>query len=60
MVDIFALLLGIVSIFALAGLVTKIMLAPPKVWDEVDWIPFEIEDGTDEDLRKNESHIWMD
>ena len=60
MVDIFTLLLGIVSICALAGVVTKIMLTPPKVWDE-DWIPFEIEDGCDyEETGKNKPHIWMD
>ncbi len=61
MVDIFTLLLAIVSICALAGVVTKIMLTPPKVWDEEDWIPFEIEDGGNyEDAGKNKSHIWMD
>ncbi len=60
-VDIFAILLGIVLICALAGAVTKIMLSPPKVLDEVDWIPFEIEDGSDyEETGKRKPHIWMD
>ena len=54
MVDIFTLLLGIASICVLAGAVTKIMLRPPKVWDEEDWMSVEIEDGSDfEEIRKN-------
>jgi hypothetical protein len=61
MVDIFTLLLGIVSICVLAGAVTKIMLRPPKVWDEEDWMSVEIEEGNDyKELRKNNPHIWMD
>jgi hypothetical protein len=60
MVDIFTLLLGIITICALAGAVTKIMLSPPKVWDEEDWTPVEIEGGDDEEIRKNKPHIWMD
>lgn len=58
-VDIFALLLAILSICALAGAVTKTMLRQPKVWDEEDWIPLEIEEGDDE-TWKNKPHIWMD
>jgi hypothetical protein len=61
MVDIFTLLLAILSICGLAGVATKIMLTPPKVWDEEDWIPFEIEEGgDDQENRKNNPHIWMD
>jgi hypothetical protein len=61
MVDIFTLLLGIASICVLAGAVTKIMLRPPKVWDEEEWMSVEIEDGNDyKELRKNKPHIWMD
>lgn len=61
MVDIFTLLLGIILICSLAGAAAKIMLRPPKVWDEEDWIPFEIEDGSDyEETGKNKPHIWMD
>ena len=61
MVDIFTLLLGIVSIGVLAGAVTKTMLRPPKVWDEEDWMSVEIEEGNDfEEIRKNNPHIWMD
>jgi hypothetical protein len=61
MIDIFTLLLAILSICALAGAVTKIMLTPPKVWDEEDWIPMEIEEETDnEETKKNKPHIWMD
>ena len=60
MVDIFTLLLAILSICALAGAVTKIMLTPPKLWDE-EWVPMEIEEGDDgEEIRKNKPHIWMD
>jgi hypothetical protein len=61
MVDIFTLLLGIASIGVLATAVTKIMLPPPKVWDEEDWMSVEIEEGNDyQELRKNKPHIWMD
>lgn len=59
MVDIFTLLLAILSICALAGAAAKIMLRPPKVWDE-EWIPMEIEEGVDEENPKNKPHIWMD
>jgi hypothetical protein len=60
-VDIFTLLLAILSICALAGAAAKIMLTPPKVWDEQDWIPLEVEEWDDEDeTRKNKPHIWMD
>jgi hypothetical protein len=61
MVDVFTLLLAILSICALAGVAAKIMLTPPKVWDEEDWIPFEIEDESDyEETDKNKPHVWMD
>jgi hypothetical protein len=61
MVDIFTLLLGIILICSLAGAAAKIMLAPPKVWDEEDWMPFELEDANDyEETGKNKPHIWMD
>jgi len=61
MVDILTLLLGIVSICVLAGAVTKIILRPPKVWDEEDWMSVEIEEGNDyKEIRKNKLHIWMD
>ena len=61
MVDIFTLLLAILSICALAGVAAKIMLTPPKVWDEEDWIPMEIEGGEDdEETGENNPHIWMD
>lgn len=61
MVDIFTLFLAILLICALAGAATKIMLRPPKVWDE-EWIPMEIEEGDnyDEETEKNKPHIWMD
>ena len=60
MIDIFTLLLAILSICALAGAVTKIMLRPPKVWDE-EWIPMEIEEGDEEEeIPKDKPHIWMD
>ena len=61
MVDIFTLLLGIVSICVLAAAVTKIILRPPKVWDEEDWMSVEIEEGNDyKEIRKSKPHIWMD
>jgi len=60
-VDIFTALLGIVSICALAGVITKIMLNPPKVWDEDNSIPGAIEELSDYNkIRKGNPHIWMD
>lgn len=61
MIDIFTLLLGALSISLLAGAVAKIMLSPPKVWDEGDWMSVEIEEGVDfEEVRRNNPHIWID
>ena len=61
MTDIFTILLGVVSICALAGAVARMMLSPPKVWDKADWIPEEIEEVQDyEEIRRVNPHIWMD
>jgi hypothetical protein len=61
MIDVFTLLLGFVSIFVLAGAVIKIMLGPPKVWDEEEWISVEIEEEDDyKEIRENKPHLWMD
>ncbi len=46
-VDIFTVLLGIVSVCALFGAVTKIILRPPKVWEEEDWMCEKLEDFSD-------------
>jgi len=60
-VDIFTALLGIVSVCALFGAVTKIILRPPKVWDEEDWMCKELEDLSDyNEIRKVSPHIWME
>jgi hypothetical protein len=59
--DIFTALLGIVSMCALFGAITKIILRPPKVWDEEDWIDEEIEELSDfNEIRKGNPHIWME
>ncbi len=61
MVDIFTALLGIVSVCALFGAVTKIILRPPKVWEEEDWMCEELEDHFDyNEIRKGNPHIWME
>jgi hypothetical protein len=60
-IDIFTALLGVLSICALTGAVFKIMLAPPKVWDDDVWQPKEIE-GSEEygEPRQTRPHIWME
>ncbi len=61
MVDIFAASLGIISVFTLLGAVTRIILRPPKIWDQEDWVSGEIEGISDYDeLRKENPHVWMD
>jgi hypothetical protein len=58
-VDIFTALLGIVSVCALFGAITKIILRPPKVWE--DWMCEELEDHFDyNEIRKVNPHIWME
>ena len=60
-VDIFTALLGIVSVCALFGVVTKIILRPPKVWEEEEWMCEEPEDCSDyKEIRKGNPHIWME
>ena len=61
MVDIFTLLLGIVSLGVLTAAVSKALLQPRKVWDEDNYFPEEI--GADEnyaELRKENPHIWLE
>lgn len=59
-VDIFSIVLGIIAIFAV-GAVAKMMLAPPKVWNEDDWLPEKLEENNDyEEMRKGNPHIWLD
>ncbi len=61
MIDIFTALLAVVSICALFGVVTRIILTPPKVWDEDNRMPGEIEELSDyAEIRKANPHIWMD
>ncbi len=38
-IDIFTALLAVVSICALFGVATRIILTPPKVWDEDNRMP---------------------
>jgi hypothetical protein len=59
-VDIFTALLGIVSVCALFGAVTRIVCRPPKVWHE-DWSYEENEELADcNKIRKVNPHIWME
>ena len=60
-VNIFTALMGIVSICALASVITRIVLSPKKVWDEESWMLQELEAPENYDqLRKGKPHIWMD
>ena len=61
MIDIFTGLLGIIAVSALFGTTIKILLKPPKVWDEYDDEYEEIEGAVDyKELREQNPHIWMD
>ncbi len=60
MIDIFSLLLGIIAVFVVGGAITKMMFAPPKVWDSDAWAPEELEENNDYDeMRKENPHIWI-
>jgi len=62
-VDIFSLLLGTVAVFVVVGVITKTILAPPKVWDPDDWAPEELEgleENNYDEMRKENPHIWID
>jgi hypothetical protein len=60
-VDIFTTLLGIISVCALFGAVTEVILRPAKVWYEEDWTYEEIEEFSDyNEIRKANLHIWID
>lgn len=61
MVDIFTVLLGVVSLCVLAGAISRIVFRQPKVWDEDDYFREEIEAGINYDkLRKENPHIWIE
>ena len=61
MFDIFTGLIGIGSLCALLGTITRILLTPPKVWDDDDRTLEEIEAAVDyKELRKENPHIWLD
>ena len=61
MFDIFTALIGVVSICALLGSITRILLTPPKDWGEDGCAPEEIEASPDyNELRKQKPHIWID
>jgi hypothetical protein len=55
--DIFTVLLGGGAVCALA----RVLLNPPRVWDEDDCALEEIEAPVNySELRKQKPHIWMD
>jgi hypothetical protein len=59
--DIFTAIISIGSLCALLGTICKTLLAPPKVWDEIDCSMEELESAPDYDeLRKENPHIWID
>jgi hypothetical protein len=59
--DVFTALLAIGSTCALLGTVCKVLLAPPKVWDEDKFSMEELEAAPDyNELRKKNPHIWID
>jgi hypothetical protein len=60
-IDIFSALLGIASIFVMFRAVTKVIIRPPKVWDEEEvWTNDEMEELSDyNEIRKQNPHIWI-
>lgn len=61
MFDTFTALLGCLAIGALFGTIVRIIFRPPKVWDEDDWLPEQIEADADyNEIRRENPHIWMD
>ncbi len=61
MSNIFTAVLGVGVVCALLSTITRMLLAPPKVWDEVDCTLEEIEAAPDyNELRKQKPHIWLD
>jgi len=58
--DIFTALIGIGSLCALLGTICKVLLAPPKVWNEDEYSMEELEAAPDyNELRKENPHIWI-
>jgi len=60
MINIFTGLLGIIAVSALFGTTIKILLRPPKVWDEFDDFEEINESVNYKELREKNPHIWMD
>ena len=59
--NIFTTVLGVGIVCALLGTITKMFLAPPKVWDDNDFEFEEIEASVNyNELRKQNPHIWID
>jgi hypothetical protein len=60
-IDIFTALLGIASLCVMFRAVTKVILHPPKVWDEEEvWTNDEMEELSDyNEVRKQNPHIWI-
>jgi hypothetical protein len=61
MINIFTGLLGVIAVCTLLGTAFRILLAPPKVWDEYYHECKEIEQPVNyKELREQNPHIWMD
>ena len=61
MIDIFTGLLGVIAVSALFGTTIKILLKPPKVWDEYDDEYEELDPSINyKELKEQNPHIWMD
>jgi hypothetical protein len=59
--DIFTVLLAVVSLCALTGAISRMLFKQAKIWDEEDYFPEEIETNVNYDkLRKENPHIWIE
>ncbi len=61
MSNIFTAVLGVGVVCALLRTITRMLLSPPKVWDDDDFVFEEIEASVNyNELRKQNPHIWID
>ncbi len=59
--NIFTAVLGVGVVCALLRTITRMLLSPPKVWDDDDFVFEEIEASVNyNELRKQNPHIWID
>jgi hypothetical protein len=59
--NIFTAVLGVGVVCALLSTITRMLLSPPKVWDDDDFVFEEIEASVNyNELRNYNPHIWID